>query len=168
MNWQNFNWVDWLLVAILLASVAISISRGFVRETLSLAVWLLATLNAYLLGDEMASLLTGVIDKPLLRTTAGMAILFVLTLLVGALLNHLLAEVVKKTNLSAADRILGVFFGLARGVIIIMMLVLFSPTVIRKAESWQQSRLLPRFEAWEHETHEAIQNTGAMIHRSLT
>ena len=168
MNWQNFNWMDWLIVAILLASVALSISRGFVRETLSLAVWILATLNAYLLGDEMASLMTDMISRPMLRTTIGMATLFLLTLVVGALLNHLLSEMVKSSSLTAADRILGVFFGLARGVIIVMMLVLFVPEVVKKAEGWQQSRLLPRFEAWEHETHEAIQNTGATIHRSLT
>lgn len=168
MNWQNFNWVDWLVIAILLASVALSISRGFVREVLSLIVWVLAALNAYLLGDEMASLLADMIDKPLLRLSVGMALLFLLTLLVGALLNYVLSEALKKTNLTAADRILGVFFGLARGVIIVMMLVLFAPGIVKHGSSWQHSHLLPRFEAWESETRVTIQNMGAYIHRTLT
>jgi len=168
MNWQSFNWIDWLVVLILLASVAISIARGFIRETLSLAVWILATLNAYLLGDEMATMLAGFISKPSLRITVGMALLFVMTLMVGALLNHVLSEMVKNSGLTAADRILGIFFGLARGVIIIMMLVLFVPANIKQANSWQQSLLLPRFQVWEAASRETVQDMGAYIHRTLT
>lgn len=168
MNWQSFNWIDWLVVAVLLASVAIGIARGFIREMLSLVVWILASFNAYLLGDELATMLVDLISKPSMRITIAMAILFVMTLLVGALLNHVLAEMVKKSGLTSADRILGVFFGLARGVILIMMLVLFAPAYMKQANGWQQSQMLPQFQAWEAGSRKTIQNMGAYIHRTLT
>jgi membrane protein required for colicin V production len=168
MNWQAFNWIDWMLVGVALVSVGIGITRGFIREVLSLVVWILATFNAYLLGDELSTMLTDLINKPSVRLSIAMAVLFVMTLLVGALLNHVFSEMVKNSGLTSADRILGIFFGLARGVILIMMLVLFTPAYMKQAKSWQQSRMLPQFQAWEAASRESVQSMGAYIHRTLT
>ena len=168
MNWHSYNGLDWIIVLILLASVGFGIVRGFVRETLSLIILILATLNAYLLGDKMATLLVDWISKPSLRVSIGMIVLFVMTLLVGALLNHVLSEMIKKSGLTAADRILGMFFGLARGIIIVMLLTLFMPASIKQTTSWQHSTLVPPFQAWELESRASVQSAGAFVHRSIT
>ncbi len=168
MNWQSFSWVDWVLVAMFVISIGFSIARGFIRETLSLAVWILAIFISYLLGDELASLLGNWITDPSFRITIGMAILFILTLLVGALLNNLLSEMLEKSGLTAADRILGSFFGLARGVVIAMVLTLFVPVSIKHSVGWQHSKLVPQFQAWEIASRATVQSMGAFIHRTIT
>jgi len=168
MNWQNFSWIDWILVIVLITSIGIGVVRGFVREILSLAIWVFAIFNAYLLGDKLATLLGGWIIQPSLRVSAGMAILFVSTLLVGALLNHVLSEMVEKSGLTAADRILGGFFGLARGVIIAMALTLFMPATIKQTMAWRESILVPQFQSWEMGSRETVQGVGAFIHRTIT
>ena len=167
LSWHSYNWVDWVIVLILLVSIGFSMARGFIRETLSLAVWVLAVFNAYLLGDKMATLLAHWISRPSLSITMGMLTLFVMTLLVGALLNHVLAEMVKKSGLTAADRILGIFFGLARGVIIAMVLTLFVPGSVSQTQGWQHSILVPSFHAWEMDSRETVQHVGDFFHHAL-
>jgi membrane protein required for colicin V production len=163
-NWHDYNAVDAVLASILLVSVVLGIVRGLVREVLSLAVWILATLVAYLFGNKLAILLTHWIHEPTLRLTVAMAILFVLTLLVGALLVYVMSELVKKTGLTLADRLFGIFFGLARGVVIIMALTLYMPMSFKQSPAWHHSRLAPQFVAWESVSRQSVQKMGDAVH----
>ncbi|MOA37232.1 Colicin V production protein [compost metagenome] len=77
---------------------------------------------------------------------AGCAILFVLTLMVGALLTHLLGMLVQATGLSGTDRLLGMIFGVARGALLVVITVgLLSLAPVQQDPWWQQSKLLPDF-----------------------
>jgi len=164
-NWHDYNAVDAVLVGILLLSVVLGIVRGLVREVCSLVVWVLATLVAYLFGYKLAILLTHWIHEPTMRLTVAMAILFVLTLLVGALLVYVMSELVKKTGLTTADRLLGIFFGLARGVVIIMALTLYMPMSFKQSPAWDHSRLAPQFIAWENVSRQSVQKMGDAVHQ---
>lgn len=161
MNWHAYNWVDWLLILIVLVSIGISVVRGFVREILSVAVWVLATLNAYLLGNRMASLMTTWVAESSLRLTLGMAALFIMTLLVGALLNYVLTEMVKSSGLTTADRILGSAFGLLRGIVILMALSFYLPSGMKHGDGWRQSVLAPHVAAWETGIRRTVQRVTA-------
>ena len=88
-------------------------------------------------------------------------ILFVGTLLVGGFVNFVLGEFVKMTGLTGTDRVLGMFFGLARGALIVMLIVasLQYLVPIEKGDWYRQSILVPEIlssvEAlgsvlWEH------------------
>ena len=71
-----------------------------------------------------------------------------MTLLIGVLVNVVIAKFIKKTGLSSADRVLGVVFGLLRGVLIIVVFVVIGRmTPLPQQEWWQSSGLLERFEA---------------------
>ena len=146
-----FNWADWLIIAILGLSSLISLKRGFVKEALSLAIWLIAFVIASWFSPLLAPLLTAYIDAPSLRQMAAFAILFVLTLLAGSGVNYLLATLIKATGLSGTDRLLGVLFGLFRGLVIVMVLVLYLPMLVPVNEDiwWQQSALIPQFVSFE-------------------
>jgi len=141
-----FTWVDWAIIAIIAVSSLISLKRGFVKEALSLVTWIIAGVVAWLFGGALSQHLTEFIDMPSARVIAGCAILFVATLLVGALVNFLISELVRVTGLSGTDRFLGMVFGGARGALLVVVLTgLLSLAPVQQDPWWQQSSLLPHF-----------------------
>ena len=102
-----FTWVDWAIIAVVAVSSLISLSRGFVKEALSLLTWIIAGVVAWMFGGALSQHLVGFIDTPSARVIVGCAILFVVTLLVGALVNYLIGELIRVTGLSGTDRFLG-------------------------------------------------------------
>lgn len=141
-----FTWVDWAIIAIIVISSLISLKRGFVKEALSLVTWIIAGVVAWMFGGALSQHLTQFIDMPSARVIAGCAILFVATLLVGALVNFLISELVRVTGLSGTDRFLGMVFGGARGALLVVVLTgLLSLAPVQQDPWWQQSSLLPHF-----------------------
>ena len=141
-----FTWVDWAIIAIIAISSLISSKRGFVKEALSLVTWIIAGMVAWMFGGALSQHLTDFIEMPSARVIAGCAILFVATLLVGALVNFLIGELVRVTGLSGTDRFLGMVFGGARGALLVVVLTgLLSLAPVQQDPWWQQSSLLPHF-----------------------
>lgn len=140
------TWVDWAIIAIIVISCLISLKRGFVKEALSLVTWIVAGVVAWMFGGALSQHLTDFIEMPSARIIAGCAILFVATLLVGALVNFLISELVRVTGLSGTDRFLGMVFGGARGALLVVVLVgLLSLAPVQQDPWWQQSSLIPHF-----------------------
>ncbi len=140
-------WVDFLIIGIIVISVVISIVRGFVKEVFSLASWILAFWVALMFYPHVATLLLDYIVTPSIRLFAAFTSLFVVTLILGALVNHLISQLVKKTGLSGTDSMLGIFFGLIRGVTIVALLMLAAAaTPMPQDDWWQNSLLLAHFE----------------------
>ena len=104
------NWVDFAILVIVLLSSVISLLRGFVREALSLANWVLAIWVSISFAYNLANLLKGSIDSPNVRVSVAFGILFLSTLIVGALVIYLVTQLVRKTGMSGTDRMLGVIF----------------------------------------------------------
>ncbi|MHA6494472.1 CvpA family protein [Pseudomonas borbori] len=141
-----FTWVDWAIIAIIAVSSLISLSRGFVKEALSLLTWIIAGVVAWMFGGALSHHLSGLIETPSARVIAACAILFIVTLLVGALINYLIGELIRVTGLSGTDRFLGMVFGAARGGLLVVVLVgLLSLAPVQEDPWWQQSTLLPHF-----------------------
>jgi membrane protein required for colicin V production len=161
----GYNGADWAIVVVVVLSVLISLVRGFVREALSLLVWVVAFVVAFFFSERLAPLLGNLIELPSLRYLAAFAILFVVTLIVGSVINFLIVQLVKMTGLSAIDRLLGMMFGACRGVLITLLILIFLPKMIPVEQDswWQQSRLIPRvlvLENWARETASAITGWG--------
>ncbi len=137
--------IDWIILGVLGISTLISIRRGFVREALSLATWIAAVIIARLFAGQFTVVLAPYIETESLRLGAAYFILFVATLMVGGMINHLLGEFVRMTGLSGLDRLLGMAFGLARGAIVVTVFVAILHYALPVSEdSWyQQSKLIP-------------------------
>ncbi|WP_027590137.1 CvpA family protein [Pseudomonas sp. RL] len=143
---MSFSWVDWAIIAIILVSGLISLKRGFVREALSLVIWIVAGAVAWLFGGALAEHLGDFIETPSARIIAACGILFVATLLVGALISFLLGELVRATGLTGTDRLLGMVFGVARGALLVVVLVgLLSLAPVQQDSWWRESSLVPHF-----------------------
>ena len=140
--------VDIIVIFVIFLSALFSLIRGFVKEAVSLATWIIAIWLAATFAPKLALALPNSIESEAVRQAVGFGVLFVLTLMVGALVNMLVAQVVKKTGLSGADRIFGVAFGTLRGgLIIIVFVVIGGMTPLPEADWWQSSVLLQWFES---------------------
>lgn len=143
---MTFNWVDVLILGIVLISSLISLSRGFIKEALSLVIWVFAGVVTWMFGGSLAHYLEPYIDMPSVRTIAACALLFVVTLMVGGLVNFLLAQLIRATGLTGTDRLLGMVFGAARGLFLVVVLIgLLSLAPVEQDTWWQQSTLIPHF-----------------------
>ena len=145
------NWADWSIIAIIAVSCIIGLARGFIKEALSLVVWVVAFIVAITFRDAMALLLVDFIGTASIRDMVAFSILFAATLIVGAMVNYLIGELVKMTGLTGTDRLFGMIFGAMRGVAIILAIVILVPPVVSidKDLWWQNSNLIPNFQAME-------------------
>lgn len=140
--------VDVVVIFVIFLSALFSLIRGFVKEAISLATWIIAIWLAATFASKLAAALPNSIESEAVRQAVGFGVLFVLTLMVGGIVNMLVSQVVKKTGLSGADKIFGVAFGVLRGALIIIVFVLIGGmTPLPDAEWWQSSTLLQWFES---------------------
>ncbi len=140
--------VDVVVIFVIFLSALFSLLRGFVKEAISLATWIIAIWLAATFAPQLADALPSNIESEAARQAIGFGVLFVLTLMVGTLVNMLVSQVVKKTGLSGADRIFGVAFGILRGGLIIIVFVLIGGmTPLPDTDWWQSSTLLQWFES---------------------
>ena len=141
------NWVDYTILAVIGISVVISLLRGFTKEALSLAGWVVAAWVALSFADNLQALLEPHISVPSLRLIIAFAILFIATLFLAGLVNYLAVQVIKKTGLSGTDRMIGIFFGVARGCLVVAVLVLIGGmTPMPQDPWWHESQLLHYFQ----------------------
>ena len=139
--------MDFAIIGIILISCIISVVRGFVREALSLASWVISFILAWELHGAFAALLESYIENSNLRLIVAFFILFVLSLVAFTLVIFFAGKLVERTGLSGADRVVGVLFGALRGLLIVSVLVaLAGYTQLPRAEIWRESLLVDYFE----------------------
>ncbi len=141
------NWTDELILAVLLLSVLAGLWRGLVSEVMALGIWLTAAWVAWHYGPMVSAGLPASVDLPSARIISGYVLCFVAVLVAGALLRWVLGRLIESTGLGGTDRLLGMVFGLARGLLLVTLTVfLLGFTAFARDPWWQQSQLLPQFE----------------------
>lgn len=138
-----WNWLDWILAAILVLSVVAAILKGFVRELIALAA-LVAAVVVAAAGYRLAAIWFEDLAKSHeIALGLGFLSLFIGTLLVGALVEALAKKLIQKANLQWFDRFLGGIFGLVRGVAIDCVLLVGMVAFSIKPAAVTQSSLGP-------------------------
>ena len=152
MTGVEFNVADITIVGIVLLSALISLFRGFVREALSLVSWVLAFWFALSFSHPIAELLTNYIKSPTFRLAAAFGGIFIVVLIACAIINALIAGIVERTGLSGTDRLLGVVFGLIRGILLVAALLLVArlTTPMPQETWWTGSGLINYFDPVEN------------------
>lgn len=138
--------IDYIIIGIIIFSLIVSLLRGFVREVMSLASWVVAFFVASRFYPYLADMLTQ-IESEDIRIGAAIAILFICSLIVGAIINYIIGQLVDKTGLTGTDRVLGACFGILRGILIVAALLFCLDTFTKfdQSELWKSSKLIPHF-----------------------
>ncbi|MCK5363972.1 MAG: CvpA family protein [Gammaproteobacteria bacterium] len=140
-------WVDYAIIAILVVSAGISVLRGFLREALSLAGWVLAFWLALTFADDVSGLFSRYVSQPSMRHGLAFFTIVVGTLVITAIVMYLVRLIIDKTEITGTDRALGIVFGIARGIVIVAILVLLAGlTALPKDPWWRESIFLPHFQ----------------------
>lgn len=140
---------DYAVLLIVGVSILISVMRGLVREALALMGWVAAFWVAAGYAVPLAPHLPGAIPDETVRLLAAFVALFLGTLLIATLLTIAASELVRKLGLGAVDRGLGVMFGLTRGLLIVLVLVLLAGlTPLPRQGFWHNAMLSAPFEAF--------------------
>ena len=139
------NFFDYLLIAIVGLSMVLSLWRGFVREVISLiglvAAFIVASRSSAVTGDFLGQWM----PKGTVSDIAGFALVFVAVMLIVGLTGAIIRKLVDMAQLTATDRTLGVFFGMARGLLLISLcFLIFTTYDPRHNQDWlKESRLTP-------------------------
>lgn len=157
------NLADVIILLIILASGLLALRRGFTREAFSLLTWVAAFVIARLFSPGLEVMLDELVDTPSARAAMAFGLLFAATLVVGALINHLLGELVRVTGLSNTDRMFGVAFGLLRGMLLVVVLVALARHPFGADPWWQESRLIPVFSAFEDWTVQVVTQLAEFV-----
>lgn len=143
----SMNWLDYSILGIILLSTITGILRGFVKELIALCIWALAIWLGYHYASSLDGFFQGWVEDVRLRYGIGFIVIMVATLIVGGICNAFLGFVLKKSGLSTTDRILGMGFGVVRGVFIVsLVLVVFQMTSLAKQDGMKNSQLAAQFD----------------------
>ncbi len=140
-------WIDIVILALIVLSAILSLFRGFVKEAVALATWLIALWVAVTFYEDLAQWFAQWISLVSAQKITAFAILFVCVLLLGAVVNYLAGKLVSRTGLTGTDKLLGIVFGVARGGVIVAILVMLAGlTPLPQDPWWQDSQFLGYFE----------------------
>ncbi|VAW61070.1 hypothetical protein MNBD_GAMMA08-509 [hydrothermal vent metagenome] len=139
--------VDFGIVTIIVVLLVLGLIWGFVKVAIALGTWLAASTISFSFAPNLAASLLTSIESPPMRLAAAMGILFVLTIMVGAVVSFLVRQFVSKTGLSGLDRVLGFIIGGSLGLVVVVALVFVAGlTNAPSYDWWQSSMLIERFE----------------------
>jgi membrane protein required for colicin V production len=130
----RFNAWDWFVLGVWIISAGYGVVRGFAREVLSVIGWIAAFFIAKLLATSVAEVMQGVIEEPTTRYLIAWILTFIAVLLVFGLIAAFLSKQMRQPGFNLGNRLLGAFFGLARGILIVALVSVVLRAVVPKEE----------------------------------
>jgi len=139
---------DYVAIGIIGLSLLFGLWRGVVGELVALIAWGVGLFAAVEFGGRIGQVaFSSAIHDASMRTLAGCVVVFVGVLVLMALVRLAVRSMVKALGLSVSDRLLGMVFGLVRGVLVSMILVgLGGMTAAPKQTWWREASLAPPLE----------------------
>ena len=135
--------IDIVILVVVALSMWKGLTRGLVREAMALIGWLLGLLVAINGYEQVAPLLAGMIQTPSLQKAAAFLLLCLSMVALSYVIALVLHTMLKALALNPVDKIMGGAFGIARGLLIVLLAVgLLAPFV--QNDPWWQQVELPR------------------------
>ncbi|MCW5599356.1 MAG: CvpA family protein [Nitrosomonas sp.] len=133
---------DYVVLGIVSVSVLLSITRGVVREIVSLLGWVIAFFVASHYAANFEPLLPQTIKDDSVRMLIVFVMTFFAALVATMIISMVLSKLVRSVGLGLIDRILGAVFGFARGVLVVLFIVVAAGfTALPQQPFWQQALL---------------------------
>jgi membrane protein required for colicin V production len=117
--------LDIIVLAVMLLSGLLAMIRGFMREILSIAAWGTAALTTLYAYQKLLPSAKAYFNNDTIATIAVVAGVFILTLIVVSIITVRISDMILDSRIGALDRTLGFLFGLARGLLIMVVAFLF-------------------------------------------
>lgn len=134
---DGFTLIDGVVAIVIVLSALLAYSRGFVREAMAIAGWIVATLLAFLFAPQVEPLVKELpvvgeflINSCELSIIAAFACVFAVALIVTSLFTPLFASIVQRSALGGLDQGIGFFFGVVRGILLVAVAFFVYDTVI--------------------------------------
>lgn len=136
--------VDFLLLGIVALSALLGAYRGFVKEALALAGWVVAIWAAWRFGQQAADRLPDFVADPVIKIWSARLLMLLAALFVVGVVSRLLSILLDQTGLSGTNRLMGGVFGFARGGLLAGVVVaLLQAAGFDESPWWTDSKLIP-------------------------
>lgn len=138
---------DYFVLAVMAISLLVGVTRGVVSEILALIAWVAAFIAARMWAVPLGNLLLTDLQDPLWRQLAGFVGVFAAVLIGFALLRWVTTLLLKAVGLRPLDRVVGALFGVVRGMLVLLILVLLAGlTPLPQQQWWRQATFAPPLE----------------------
>jgi membrane protein required for colicin V production len=144
---MQLNITDYIILSVIFVSIFISLFRGFLKELVSLIIWIVGFWVAMNFYTPLAEILTKYIANESTRMIVSFSAIFISVLIFGTIFGYFLSLLVNKSGIGGFDRLLGMVFGCARGILLVsIILLLISTTAFVQDAWWKNSILIPHFQ----------------------
>jgi membrane protein required for colicin V production len=141
---ENFTILDGIVAVIIILSAVLAYSRGFVREALAIGGWILAAVVAYVFAPMAEPLMQ---EVPILRDFIGgscdlamiaaFAAVFAVALILVSVFTPLFAGAVQRSALGGIDQGFGFLFGVARGLLLVVIgMIIYDQVIVNDPIAW--------------------------------
>jgi len=115
MQWNQWTFIDYVFVVIVLVSTAFAIRKGLAREAISFVALIGGFFSAAFFYPVAAGWVVGFISSETLADLIGFLLIFLGTILLGAVSAFIVNRLIKMASLEWIDHLLGAVFGFLRG-----------------------------------------------------
>ena len=158
--------VDIVILVVLVLPALIGVLYGFLNILFSIVAWVLALGIAAKFSSYFSPMLASYVETVLFRDMLSFVGLFIVSLMILTALGYLLVKLIGRSGLTAADRILGLFFGLGLGVAIVSVVVFLAGfTSVPEKIWWSASSLIEPFQHIAVWAHQFLPDNIAEYHR---
>lgn len=128
--------LDVIVIVVVLLSAALAMVRGFVREVMSIASWVLAALAGYVLYPTFLPLVQPYFENATLSLVITVFVVFFVALLVASYITMRISDWVIDSRIGPVDRAAGFLFGAARGVLLLVIAMWFFNFLVPNPPTW--------------------------------
>lgn len=147
--------VDIIILVVLVLPALVGVLYGFLNILFSIIAWLFALGISMKFGNFLSPLFSSFIASAMIRDILAFISLFIISLMIFTALGYFIIKLLGRSGLTAADRILGFFFGASLGAAIVAVAVFLAGfTSVSEEAWWRNSRFLEPFERiaiWSHQ-----------------
>src|SRR6476659_6348799 len=133
--------LDLILLVVMLISALLAMVRGFMREVLSIASWAAAAVLTLYAYPRLKPVVLQYFSNDIVASAIAVGGVFLGTLLIVSVITIKISDTILDSRVGALDRTLGFLFGLARGLVIVVVAFLFFAWLVpdRSQPDWVRS-----------------------------
>lgn len=137
-----FNWFDWVIVTIVGISTLYGLFRGFVKEAITVTAWALAAWLSYMYAESLSIYLEPHIETSSMRVALMVLAMFIVVLSSSSMIRAGCQWLIDKIGLMGLDYLLGGLFGVIRGVVIAMLIMIALLNLGFNSDNWWKKSVM--------------------------